>query len=413
MKTIFEMITLKDAIALYSIDEHMYESREMFEDQVETGTQFYLHKGDLVLDDHFMMEYDQEIHGYIIDGNLRVNGNIINEEGDYGPCLYVKGNVECRSLLIGGSPTHIESNVTAEEVIMLHYNHGWMKCPGVFTAPVMIVEDYHFIPAHKNISGYYYNAEDPANTEEYDFDNDTFSSGLKALLDNKLTTTFEELRYDLAAGEYVLQPSQRDIHYWTQKVNHNYRDLKRVPPEMRTLEFCMQVAEKSIFALEHFPPALFTPELADQIVSKNGMALRFIPESLITRELCYKAAATGAIIDQDIPERFYDATLFQMLIRRDDWQMARIPPAYITEDLLVLYVQSGNGGWLEKYCKLAGVSKEHVLQRVIDSGIEYVENIFSWFLTEERYAYCKSKYGHTKEWAEITEKYKKKLERIQ
>lgn len=403
MKTVFEIISLKDAIALYNIDENVYESKEVFEDQAEPDNSFYLHKGDLVLDDHFILEYDQNIHGYIIDGHLTVKGNIVNEEGDYGPTLYVKGNVACRSLLIGGSPTHITGNVTAEEVIMLHYNHGWMKCPGVFTAPIMIVENYHFIPSAKNISRCYYNNEDITSTEE--------EENISSYLDNPLTTTFEELRYDLAAGEYVLNPTERDIHYWTKKVNHNYRDLKRVPLAMRTLEFCMQAAEKSIFALEDFPPALFTPELAHNIVSKNGMALRFIPDALITQELCYKAADTGAIIDQDIPERFYNATLFNILIRRDDWQMARVPAAYITEDLLVLYVQNGSGGWLQKYCDAAGVSKDHILQRVIDSDIQYVENIFSWFLTEERYEYCKAKYGHTKEWPLIIEKYKKKLEK--
>jgi hypothetical protein len=401
----------------------MYESKEMFEDMIQTDDRFYLHEGDLVLDDHFILDADnlqKGIAGYIINGNLQVQGNIINEEGDYGPALYVKGNVECRSLLIGGAPVHITGDVTAEEVIMLHYNHGWMKCPGIFTAPVMIAEDYHFVPDRKHISAFYYNDNDPASPEENDcFEDDTeeqhISANLQALLDNKLTTTFEELRYDLAAGETVLAPVERDMHYWRRKISRNYRDLKRVPAELRTPELCMQALGKSVSAIAHFPLALITPEMVKQAVSISGTALRYLPETFITSELCHMAATTGAIIDLDIPERFYDAALLQTLITHSDFQMERIPAAYITEDLLVTYVKTGRGAWLDKYCNIAGVSKEHILKRVIDEGVQYLENIFGWHLSAYTFAYAKSVYDnetYSKEWAEITNKYERKLERV-
>lgn len=407
MKYNFEIISLDDAIAQYSIHENMYESIETFEDIVEGDSRFYLHKGDLMIEKDLILELD-DVTGYIIDGNLAVNGNIVNEEGDYGPTFYVKGNVTCRSLLIGGSPTHITGNVTAEEVIMLHYNHGWMKCPGLFTAPVMIVEDYHFIPDHKNISSYYYNDEDPVS--------EVAEEDISDVLDNKLTTTFEELRLDLAAGEYVLRPTVRDAKYWEKKVAHNYRDLKRVPPALRSKELCMLALGKSISSLEDFPASFITAEMVEYAVNKSGMALRYLPEALITRDLCYKAAANGGIIDLDIPERFYEEELLQILIRHSDWQMERIPTAYITEDLLVTYVKQGRGAWLDKYCTAAGVSKERVLQRVIEDGVAYLENIFSWFFSADTYAYSKSLYDnetYSKEWAAITEKYKRKLDRLQ
>lgn len=423
MNTVFDIISVADAIANYRIDEQMYESREMFEDFVEADDRFYLYKGDLFLNGPFILDTDKiekGIQGYIIDGNLQVKGNIINEEGDYGPVLYVRGNVECRSLLIGGSPVHITGNVTAEEVIMLHYNHGWMKCPGLFTAPVMIVEDYHFIPDHINVSAFYYNDNDPASPEknqcfEDEEDEQHISPNLQALLDNKLTTTFEELRYDLAADEYTLQPVERGISYWRRKIRHNYRDLKRVPPVLRTQELCMQALGKSVSSIQHFPLSLVTPELAQQAVNMSGTALRYLPNALITKELCHIAAAKGAIIDLDIPDRFYDETLLQILIRHSDFQMERIPVAYLTEDLLVTYVKTGRGAWLDKYCTAAGVSKGHVLKRVIDDGVQYLENIFGWHFSADTYAYAKSIYDtdiHSKEWAAITQQYKRKLERL-
>ena len=424
MKTVFDIISVADAIANYGIDEQLYESKEMFEDFVEADDRFYLYKGDLLLDESFILDtgkLEKGIQGYIIDGHLQVEGSIINEEGDYGPFLYVKGNVACRSLLIGGSPVHITGNITAEEVIMLHYNHGWMKCPGLLTAPVMIVEDYHFIPGQMNVSAFYHNDNDPASPEENacfedeEEDDEHISLNLQALLDNKLTTTFEELRYDLAAGEYVLRPAERDLSYWQKKIRHNYRDLKRVPPALRTRDLCMQALAKSVSSIQHFPLSLITPELVQQAVNISGTALRYLPEALITRELCHLAAAKGAIIDLDIPARFYDEALLQILIRHSDFQMDRIPAAYLTEDLLVTYVKTGRGAWLDKYCTAADVSKDRVLKRVIDDGVQYLENIFGWHFSADTYAYAATIYDnemHSKEWTEITQKYQRKLERL-
>ncbi|PSL28998.1 polymer-forming cytoskeletal protein [Chitinophaga ginsengisoli] len=423
MTIAFDTISVADAIANYSIDENIYESSGMFEDIVKADGRFYLYKGDLTLNDHFILDTDslqEGIEGYIIDGNLQVKGNIINEEGDYGPILYVTGNVECRSLLVGGAPVHINGNITAEEVIMLYYNHGWMKCPGIFIAPVMIVEDYHFVPDRMNISEFYHNDNDPKSPEEnncFEDDNEDqhISENLQASLDNKLTTNFEELRCDLAAGEYVLRPVKRDIRYWQQKISRNHHDLKRVPPELRNQELCMQALDKSVSAIQHFPLTLITPELAQQAVNISGMALRYLPEIFITRELCYMAAAKGAIVDLDIPEHFYDDELLQILIRHSDSQMERIPEAYITEDLLVTYVKTGRGAWLDKYCNAAGVSKKHILKRVIDDGIQYLENIFGWHFSADTYSYARSIYDnetYKEEWAEITQKYKRKLERL-
>lgn len=423
MNTAFDIISVADAITNYGIDTHLYESREMLDDFIEADDYFYLYKGDLILDGPFLLDTDKlkkGMQGFIIDGNLQVSGSIINEEGDYGPGLYVKGDVQCRSLLIGGSPVYIAGDVTAEEVIMLHYNHGWMKCAGLFTAPVMIVEDYHFVPDQMDIGAFYYNDNDPASPEENDcFEDDEeeqhISLRLQALLDNKLTTTFEELRDDLAAGEYVLRPVERDAVYWQKKVSQNYRNLKRVPSALRKLDLCMQALRKSVSSIADFPVDLITPELAEQAVTISGLALRYLPEALITKELCYLAATKGAIIDLDIPEHFYEEELLQLLIRHSDSQMERIPVSYITEDLLVTYVKSGRGAWLDKYCNAAGVSKERVLKRVIDEDVQYLENIFGWHFSADTYAYARSVYDneqHRAAWIAITQKYQRKLERL-
>ncbi len=132
MNDLFRLISTETAITQYQIAEKIYESKEMFHDIVESDNHFLVYEGDVLLSGHFMLDTDKLadtykgkwIAGYIITGNLTVAGNIINEEGDYGPALYVAGNVSCQSMLLGGAPVHITGNITAEEVIMLHYNHG-------------------------------------------------------------------------------------------------------------------------------------------------------------------------------------------------------------------------------------------------------------------------------------------------
>lgn len=452
MNDLFRLISTETAITQYQIDEKIYESKEVFQDMVEPDNHFLLHEGDLLLSGHFILDTDQLadtykgkwIAGYIITGNLKVTGNVINEEGDYGPALYVAGNVSCQSMLLGGSPVHITGNITAEEVILLHYNHGWMHCRGMITTPVYIGDDYHFIPEHKSISLFYNNDRDPASPPEYRWeldedDNYLLPDVLRKALNNPLTTCLEELRRDLAAGEAVLKPQERDAAYWRRKVARNWGDLRRVPMELRTREICLPALQLTPVVLEHFPPSLLLPEiymqaldkfpaalkyfpdnmldasLAREAVGKHGKALRYLPSHLITKELCYIGAANDATLQFDIPEQFYEPDLLLTVISRDDREMLYVPPALVSEDLLVAYVKVGRGAFLDKYCTGSGVSKARVLERVVEDGPEYLEHLFGWHLSPAVYDAAQKQYDNDtwrNEWIAINERYGPKINRI-
>ncbi|MCW3467240.1 polymer-forming cytoskeletal protein [Chitinophaga nivalis] len=428
MEKKFRLISCKDANAQYHIAALIYESEEMFFDIIADTDYFYIHEGDLALTDHLILDTDtlpdtpdgQRIQGYIVTGNLTVAGSILNETGDYGPALYVAGDVHCRSLLIGGSPVHVTGNITAEEMILLHYNHGWMQCGGTLTAPVFIAEDYHFTPTVPPVTTFYYHDNDPEmpaanHCTEGEEDDDEIAVGLRTLLHNPLTTTFEELRRDLAAGEYVLRATVQDAAYWQRKVKSNWQDLKRVPPEMRTHELCMMALHGYVGALAYFPAALLDASLVAYAVEKDGKALRYLPEEYITRELCYLGAAHGAMLKHDIPEAFYEPELLLLAIRRADHQMEAVPVQWITEDLLVEYVKIGRGAFLDHYCEKAGISKKRVLERVIADGIQFLEPVFGWHLSAITYRYAADLYNNNifqPEWTAITEKHARKIARL-
>ncbi len=424
----FQLITCEDAMSRYQIHTKIYESEAAFLDMESNDSYFYIHTGDLHLQGDFVLDTDtledapdgRPILGFLIIGNLEVEGSILNETGDYGPILYVAGNVSCRHLLIGGSPVRVTGNISAAEVIMLHYNHGWMQCDGTFTAPVMIVEDYYLMPAAKDISLFYYNDRDPESPadnacEESEDGDDIISPKLRALLNNTLTTDFEELRRDLAAGESVLQRQEQPASYWQQKVRKNWHDLKRVPLELRTQALCEEVLRTSVGALAYFPEDMLTPELAAAAVAKDGKALRYLPSEMITRELCYAAARNGAILRTDIPESFYEHALLCLIIKGADWQMEQVPRAFMTEDMFVLYVKAGRGAWLDRYCEQAGLSKQRILERVIADDIAYLENIFNWHLSATTYAFAQKRYDcpeYEEAWKNITERFARKIARL-
>lgn len=424
----FQIVPAGQAMNQHQVQIKIFESEDAFMDIIGEEGYFYVYKGDLHLEGDLVLETERldkmpdgrPMSGFIVIGHLTVNGSVLNETGDYGPALYVNGNLTCRNLLIGGSPVRVEGDIRVEEVIMLHYNHGWMQCDRTITAPVMIVEDYHLMPFRKDVSRFYYNDNDPESPEanncsESENGDPVISENLRLLLSNPLTTDFEEIRRDLAAGESVLQPQDRTPEYWRNKVRRNWRDLKRVPMEMRTTNLCYEAMTYYIGALQYFPPGSVTMELATAAATRDGKALRYLPPELITRELCYIAAKHGAILKLDIPEQFYEHALLCTVIRENDWQMERVPVFFITEDMLVLYVKSGRGAWLDRYCQQSDVSKQKVLERVMGEDIKYLENIFNWHLSPTTYAYAQQRYNqpeHAATWAALNERFAKKIRRL-
>ncbi|RAJ79034.1 hypothetical protein CLV59_10694 [Chitinophaga dinghuensis] len=428
MQHTFQLVPKTTVITRYQLDSRIFESPEAFHELTDPDTWYYLHEGNLNINGHFVIELDnlpegpdgKHIEGYIIDGDLHVSGNIINDIGDYGPVLYVAGNITCQSLLIGGAPTRVTGDIIAKEMILLHYNHGWMKCDGVFRAPVMVVNDYHLPEANKNITQFYYNDRDPEmpaenECQEDDNGDDVISPNLSHLLNDQLTTTFEEIQQDLAAGETVLAPVERDANWYLQRVQRNYNDLKRVPTTYKTPELCHAALQKGIGALKYFPQAMLTPALAVEVAAIDGMALRYLPDELITSELCHLAVKHGALLRSDIPEQFYDADIILQSVRYRDFQMEYVPVAYITEELMAEYVKIGRGAWLDRYCQSANISKERVLQSVIDSGFNSLEPVFSWHLSATTYQYAKAKYDtpeYRTEWDNLILRFGNKVKRV-
>lgn len=439
--SVFKLITIKEVKTLYSflIDHEGFDYFDEWEDQ----DLFLVSNEDMSFEGDFYLDLyeDKEkkwlanilnlplkeiekirIEGILINGNFSTTGTIINAEGDYGPYVYVNGNVDCQSLLLGGSYVEINGNVKAKEVVMTSYNHGNFKCSGIIEAPVFIVEDHYTTFAERKNDLFYYNDKtddfDPKNACEYDDDleENIISNELRKHLDNPLIETFEEFKRELENGELVLKqnnPPAKTYEYWQKRVMSNYRDLKLVPSQYKTRELCELALNITFHALDYADPEFITPELCERLVIKNGFAIQKIPRRFITKELCFKAAQSGTLISL-IPIEFYSEELIVTTFKngKHEPNINDVPSEFITETLLEEYVKLGKGLWLDKVCKDNGKDKLSILKRVIDSGIENLDAVFGNHFSKETVDYAFSVYNSKEKWNKYVQKYKQKFERI-
>ncbi|MFD0716918.1 polymer-forming cytoskeletal protein [Paenibacillus sp. GCM10027626] len=362
------------------------------------------------------------IEGMLVTGSLSVQGSIINEEGDYGPCLYVGGTVHCQSFLEGGSLVFVNGDITAKEAVLCHYNHGTLRCNGTVKAPVFIIFDHYTYANNHEASLFYYNDKTGDCQSEIDW---LCPPQLTDLLDNPVHN-FEHLIFDLAAGEFVLKTSpqqEKNEEYWFEKIRKSWQNMERLPEAFKTNELFLKAFDLyGAITFNYFPHQFITAELCAKAVMPNtetkgrntGVNIQYIPESFITSELCYLAARYVTYI-RFIPSHLLNEALVEEIIRYNPGSMEDVPEQYLTEQLLVVYVQTSKGLWLDKYCRKAGVEKDTVLFKALEGGVAYMENVWGWHFSAATYACAQQLYDndkHQAEWRQYTEQFKKKIERI-
>jgi hypothetical protein len=95
--------------------------------------------GDLPMDD---LPGSDQVAGIVVDGNLTLNGSIINWEIDtVAAFLWVRGNLRCQNMIIGCMDLVVTRNVTASGLIVMTYNHGYLAITGDVRADRVIVDD--------------------------------------------------------------------------------------------------------------------------------------------------------------------------------------------------------------------------------------------------------------------------------
>jgi hypothetical protein len=111
-------------------------------DHFDDESQFLLYSDDTTLDE-IDLEYDAYA-GIIVKGDLRVKGNIYNENTDGACSLIVFGNLHAKNMAVGGQLIYVKGDITVDEVLIGSYNHGSLYSYGDVSCPLIISDDYSF-----------------------------------------------------------------------------------------------------------------------------------------------------------------------------------------------------------------------------------------------------------------------------
>jgi hypothetical protein len=140
----FKLIELQKAIKDLKLDRH-FEGRTTL-DQFTPSRERVRHYGSnaVVTGDLDMDELlnDSDVAGIVVDGDLELNGSVINWEIDTSAAfLWVRGNLRCHNIVFGCMDLVVSGNVTASNLIVASYNHGHLLIGGDVHAKTVIIDD--------------------------------------------------------------------------------------------------------------------------------------------------------------------------------------------------------------------------------------------------------------------------------
>ena len=140
----FKTLLLKDAIAQELLNSLAADFESLLEDSEELIVRIY--EGDTVLNeslDLYDLFYEENVAGIIVNGNLTVNGTIIDFELDTYSCfLQINGSLSCQRLAAGCAEILIAGDANITETLVAFYNHGTIEIDGNLNTRLLIVDDH-------------------------------------------------------------------------------------------------------------------------------------------------------------------------------------------------------------------------------------------------------------------------------
>lgn len=287
-------------------------------------------------------EKDNGIAALIVLGNLYINGSVVNEDGDSGPALFVKGNLQAHNLVGGGSCININGDAIIGECACGYYNDGILAIQGQLKTTLFINDDHHFevegdlhaVAAFSTV----------AERRSEDKNGDYLVPPAFDKLLRKDIVFWDDMIDNLRVGKYILLDSKHvdnkkelNQEYYNQLVNeiieHQkfpvYDMLKRVPAKFRIKELCEKSVAIHPYNLSYTPKKFVTYEMCCKAVQHPEASPNLteaIPAEHRTRELCMLAAKHKAISIEDLPKSFLqDEELLVEIIKNFSYAYVALP----------------------------------------------------------------------------------------
>jgi hypothetical protein len=94
------------------------------------------------------------VAGLVVDGDLTINGSLLNWESSIANFLAVRGNLLCHNIVTGCADMVVRGDAKASNVIVSTYGQGRLEIRGDAYARYFIVEDDHWTLVGRDIYGY-------------------------------------------------------------------------------------------------------------------------------------------------------------------------------------------------------------------------------------------------------------------
>lgn len=418
------------AIEKFSLAKRTYSYRHEEDRRVSPGRHFVVCSGDLSLPRdldldpgywkgrHVLLSLSDDLPadvfaktlGLIVDGNLAVNGAVVNAQSSSGVMLLVTGNLKARHLVGGGSEIRILGNVNIDEVLWAHDNDGVMIIGGDVTAPVVLNDDHDFevhgrLAAEWTAGLHDSNEMDEEGADDEDAKEDEgFPGSLRQLLRPDILDR-EQFDLDLINGESVLlrnvgQITATSRDEWLAIVKAKGRQLLAVPAAYVDDALCRTAIESDPRAISCVPAEHLSPELCLLAESKDPAVLTRIPMEKRSRALCVQVVG-GPCEFADIPLDVWDDDLLKRFLLHDGRRIRDVVTglgeARMTPELIAAaIVGEGFGQVPQRFWH-----DEEIACLVLDYGIQVLNTIPFPLMSAPVHAKAKARFGQSPEWEEI------------
>jgi hypothetical protein len=152
---------------------------------------------------------DELLVAIAITGNFTAPDLVLLEPDiDWSPRFRIAGDMQVRSLCLGGSASVVEGNLTVSDTLFGHYNHGRLQVGGDTRATTILASDYEFDFGGKVTADYVLSDSARLNVKPA-YEREQFHLVLDAeLIDDENCVKDGEIIRRLKQGEPILRPKK-------------------------------------------------------------------------------------------------------------------------------------------------------------------------------------------------------------
>lgn len=341
-----EVISAETAGTAFGLTDDMLPGIDRF----KASDKLFLYKGDLTIEGNLSLDdrtpWPAHVVGLIVDGDLRVTGDLINADGDYGPTVAVLGEFEATNGLFGGATFFVRGDANFNGVVVAHYNHGCVTISGQCQAQVIISDDH---ATNLTTSSPYWNSHDSQfigmPLSEYLHEEVVFDDPVERDIDDQYLglaelPEIEALVRRVVARQPLLRAKgdkrrRRTAKQWLDVVREHPPAVQHVPAEYRNEEIHRTAVERDGLTLQFVDPGLRSKALCEAAIAQNANARNYVPENLSLGELSLPEITD--LIEQgdisDVPEHLLTVAICKEALLSGDALLREIPPALRTVEV--------------------------------------------------------------------------------